>query len=85
MGSSQAPQKPHLGDTHTTPPPPASPASSHLGQEQQRAAGARVGVRLPQVKELGGHDGRREEAEAEEAGDGHELDVLQATEAGGEV
>lgn len=49
---------------------------SHLGQEQQRAAGARVGVRVPQVEELGGHDGRREEAEAEEAGDGHELGVL---------
>lgn len=49
---------------------------SHLGQEQQRAAGARVGVCVPQVEELGGHDGRREEAEAEEAGDGHEPGVL---------
>lgn len=56
--------------------PPLS-TGPHLGQQEQRAAGAGVRVPLPQVKELGRHDGRREEAQAQEAGDCDERHVLE--------
>lgn len=55
---------------------PPAPPGLHLGQQKQGAAGARVRVPLPQVEELGRHDGRREEAQAQEAGDGDERHIL---------
>lgn len=56
---------------------PPWPQGPHLGQQEQGAAGAGVRVALPQVEELGRHDGGREEAQAQKAGDGDERYILQ--------
>lgn len=53
-----------------------SPGSPHLGEQQERAAGARVGVLLPQAKEFGGEHSGGEEAEEEEAADGEVAHLL---------
>lgn len=59
--------------------PPGS-AAPDLGQQEQGAAGAGVRVPLSQVEELGRQDGRRDEAQAQEAGDGDEGHVLEGRE-----
>lgn len=55
---------------------PSSAHRPYLGQQEQGAAGAGVRVPLPQVEQLGRHDGGREEAQAQEAGDSDERHVL---------
>lgn len=61
---------------------PPGPTGPHLGQQEQGAAGAGISVPLPQVEQLGRHDGGREEAQAQEAGDGDERQVLEVRTAG---
>lgn len=48
----------------------------HLGKQQQGAAGLGVGVLVPEVEELRGENGRREEAQEEKAAYGQVLRLL---------
>lgn len=59
---------------------PLGSADPHLGQQEQGAAGAGVRVPFSQVEELGRQDGRRDKAQAQEAGDGDEGHVLEGRE-----
>lgn len=56
--------------------------SRHLGKQQQRAAGLGICVLVPEVKQLRGEDGRREEPQEEEAAYGQVLHVLPREAAG---
>lgn len=50
--------------------PHPSPGSPHLGKQQERAAGAGIGVLLPEAEEFRGEDGGGKEAEEEKPTDG---------------
>lgn len=66
-----SPESPSLPSVPVPPQRPRPSAGSlHLGEQQERAAGARVSVLLPETEELRGEDGGGKEAEEEKPTDG---------------
>lgn len=49
---------------------------AYFGQEEEGATSACIGMLLPEVEEFRGHDGRRDEAQTQEARHSNELHLL---------